>query len=229
MKNIFTKIFIILSLSISILLAMDNSDPLRATFMMDKLDYKINDEKAMNWDAYGYMGYDTNKVYIFSEGELNQDESSLESENKLVISHGISSFWDIQAGIGYDKGDYYNQVWGVIGIQGLAPYFFETRVVILIDSNGNIGLKVDCEYEALITQKLILTPNIELSAYTKENISMEKGSGLSNIILGVDLRYELKREFAPYLGAQWEKNLGRTNYYATINRVSVVAGLRFWF
>jgi len=97
----------------------------------------------------------------------------------LVYSKAIAPFWDAQVGLGYDKIGSNTQTWGVLSIQGLAPYFFETRGALLVGEKGNIGLRLDAEYEALFTQKLILTPSIAIDAYSKDDPSMGLGKGLS--------------------------------------------------
>lgn len=210
-------------------IASMNDDPLRVTFMADKLEYQANDEKNLMWDAYGYVGYDINKLYIYTEGEKGKEQSSAGSENQLVYSHAISPFWDLQFGVDYDKAGEHDQTWGVIGVQGLAPYFFETRAVILLGKRGSMGLRAEIEYEALITQKLILTPSIAFSAYSKDNNEMEIGSGFSNIKAGMRLRYEIKREFAPYVGVEWNRNLGKTDNISHLNETYATFGLRMWF
>jgi len=203
-------------------------DIFRASIMIDNFEYQFNDEKALSWDTFAYGGYDLDKVYLYSEGEKPENGDG-ESENQLVFSRAISPYWDLQAGIGYDKKDDAHQTWAVLGIQGLAPYFFETRVVLLFGEDDNIGLRAETEYEALLTQKLILTPSVALDAYTKDNDEMGIGSGLSNLTLGARLRYEIRREFAPYIGVEWNKNLGNTDTLNPSNETYVAAGLRVWF
>ncbi|MDA3908257.1 MAG: copper resistance protein B [Sulfurimonas sp.] len=211
------------------LFAGGGGDILRATVMVDNLEYQYNDEKSVSWDTYAYIGYDLNKMYIYSEGEKAKDSSSANSENQLVYSRAITPYWDIQIGAAYDKTENSDQTWGVIGVQGLAPYFFETRAVILVADDGNIGFRAESEYEALITQKLILTPSVALSAYTQNNENMAIGSGLSNLKVGARLRYEFIREFAPYVGVEWSKNFGNTDDYSALDEVYATVGLRFWF
>ena len=196
-------------------------DIFRSSLVVDKLEYQFSDEKATNWDVYGYAGYDINKIYIYSEGEKVKNESA-NSENQLVYSRAISPFWDAQIGIGYDKNNEAHQTWGIIGLQGLSQYFFETRTTLLLGEDGNIGLRAEAEYDALLTQKLILTPSIQLSAYTKDNEEMGIGSGFSNITIGTRLRYEITREFAPYIGVEWNKNLGNTNDISSLDEVYAV-------
>lgn len=208
--------------------AMGNNNPLRATLMIDNLEQQFNEEETISWDTYTYIGYDTNKIYIYSEGEKARNDNA-HSETQLVYSCAISSFWDIQIGVGYDISDEFDKKWGVIGVKGLAPYFFETRASILMGEGGNIGFRAETEYEALITQKLILTPSVSMSAYTKENLEMDEGSGFSNIKVGMRLRYEMIREFAPYIGLEWNKNLGKTNDISNINETYMSLGIRIWF
>ncbi len=228
MKKLLLSTVVILALGVSAY-AGGGGDILRATAMVDKLEYQFNDEKAVSWDTYAYIGYDMNKVYIYSEGEKADKSSSADSENQLVYSRAILPYWDMQIGVGYDKTEISDTTWGVIAIQGLAPYFFETRATLLVGDDGNIGLRADAEYEALITQKLIFTPSIELSAYSKDNLKMGIGSGFSNLTLGARLRYEFVREFAPYIGIEWSKNFSNTDKMLPLNETYATAGLRFWF
>lgn len=229
MKKLLLSTALIIGLGTSAY-AGGGGDILRASVMVDNLEYQYTDTKTISWDTYGYVGYDTNKVYIYSEGEKADGVSQSESENQLVYSRAISPYWDIQFGIGYDETEEReDNTWGVIALSGLAPYFFETRAALLLDDNGNIGFRAEAEYEALITQKLILSPSIGISAYTKNNEHMEIGSGLSNLTLGARLRYEFTRKFTPYVGVEWSKNFGNTDEFSHVDDTYLVAGLRFWF
>ena len=227
MKNTIIKLTLLTSLATAAF-AGGGGDILRANFTADSLEYQFNNGKTIYWDTYGYVGYDLNKIYLYSEGE-KADGVSADSQNQLLYSRAIAPFWDVQAGIDYDKANNNTKNWGVLALSGLAPYFFETRAALLFGDNGNIGLRLDLEYEALITQKLILTPKFELDAYSKDAPQMQYGSGVSNITLGARLRYEIRREFAPYVGVEWAKNFGKTNSYSPLNETYVTAGIRMWF
>ena len=229
MKNLLLSTVLISLLATSSFAAMGGDDPLRATLMVEELEYQFSDEKALTWDSYAYVGYDLNKLYIYSEGEYLSDERIAESENQLVFAHAIAPYWDVQLGVGYDKTDESDQTWAVLALSGMAPYFFETRATLLVGDDGNVGLRFETEYEALITQKLILSPALDFTAYTQDNLEMGIGSGLSNLSLGLRLRYEFIREFAPYIGVEWSKNFGTTDDISPLNELYGVAGLRFWF
>jgi copper resistance protein B len=203
-------------------------DPIRTMFIMDRFEILNNDENTRVWEGSFYIGYDIDKLYIYSEGEATSDGLET-SQNELVYSRAIAPFWDIQIGLAYDKNDDASSTWGEVAIAGLAPYFFETRAALLVNSDGNIGLRLDAEYEALITQKLILTPSLEADFYSKDDPQMRIGSGLSSIEAGLRLRYEFVREFAPYVGVTWEKTFGDTRDYNRVNETSLLVGVRFWF
>ena len=222
------KFMLLIGVSYSSGLAASGGDIFRSSLSFDKLEYQLSDEKSLSWDGSIFAGYDLNKIYIYSEGEKSKSEK-VSSETQLVYSRAILPFWDFQVGIEYDKIPNESQFWGVLGFQGLAPYFFETKTSLLFADDGNIGLKLDFEYEALITQKLILSPSIGLSLFSKNNEKMEIGSGLSNLNIGTRLRYEFKREFAPYIGIEWNKNYGNTNNYSSLDETYFVLGVKFWF
>jgi len=203
-------------------------EPLLYKVTIDELEYQDNGEKNIAWDTNLWIGDEVEKLYLYTEGEKPKDGRT-QSENQLVYSKAIAPFWDAQVGLGYDKIGSNTQTWGVLSIQGLAPYFFETRGALLVGEKGNIGLRLDAEYEALFTQKLILTPSIAIDAYSKDDPSMGLGKGLSNITAGMRLRYEIRREFAPYIGVEWSKNFGNTANISPLDEGYFVGGVRVWF
>jgi len=203
-------------------------DPLNTMFLMDRFEVLNNDENTRVWEGSFQIGYDRNKLYLYSDGEATAN--GLESsQNELVYSRAIAPFWDAQIGLAYDKNADASKTWAEVAISGLAPYYFETRAALLVNGDGNIGLRLDAEYEALFTQKLILTPSLEADFYTKNDAKLEIGSGLSNIEAGLRLRYEIRREFAPYIGITWEKTFGNTRDFNPINETNFLVGVRFWF
>ncbi len=204
------------------------ADPLYSKVTIDSLEKQNNDEKSLSWEGNIWTGYDLNKLYLYTEGEKGKD-SSAQSENQLVFSHAISPYWDIQIGLGYDKTPSENQTWGVLSLQGMAPYFVETRLALLSDDEGNLGMRLEAEYDALLTQRLSLTPSISSSFFSDDIPEMEIGKGLSNITLGLRLNYDITREFSPYIGIEWNKNYGNTNDFNQNDETYAVAGFKFWF
>ncbi len=210
------------------LFAAGGDDPLRTMLLMDKFELYGNGEHTRRWEGSYYTGYDLDKLYLYSDGEATS-EGIQNAQNELVYSRAIAPFWDLQAGLVYDKTDTHSRSWGEVAIAGLAPYWFETRAALLLGSKGNVGVRLDAEYEMLFTQRLILTPSLEADFYTKDDPAMQLGSGLSSIEAGLRLRYEIRREFAPYIGINWEKTFGNTRTYAPVDEVNAMVGVRFWF
>ncbi|MCW8820737.1 MAG: copper resistance protein B [Sulfurovum sp.] len=227
MKKIVLSLIMIIGLVQTAHASMED-DPLVTMFLMDKFEILDNNENTRVWEGSFWIGYDINKLYIYSQGEALSDGLET-SQNELVYSRAIAAFWDAQIGFTYDKNADASQTWGEIAISGLAPYYFETRAALLINGEGNVGLRLDAEYEALFTQKLILTPSLEADFYTKDDPDMNLGSGLSIIEAGLRIRYEFIREFAPYIGVTWEKTFGNTRNYNPIDETSLMVGVRFWF
>ncbi len=124
--------------------------------------------------------------------------------------------------------------WGVIALQGLAPYRFEIDAALFVGSSGRTALRLKAEYELLFTQRLILSPEVELNAYGYNDQDSGVGSGLADIETGLRLRYEIGREFAPYLGINWNKKYGKKADYAAtagenIEDTQLVLGIRLWY
>jgi len=210
------------------LYAAGGDDPLRTMLLMDRFELLNNSENTRVWEGSFYIGYDIDKLYVYSDGEATSD--GLESsQNELVYSRAIAPFWDAQVGLVYDKNANASKTWGEIAIAGLAPYYFETRAALLLNGDGNVGFRLDAEYEMLFTQKLILSTSVEADFYTQDDPTMQLGSGLSSMEAGLRLRYEFIRELAPYIGVTWEKTFARTRDFNPVNETNFLVGIRFWF
>ncbi len=171
--NKLLKISIISAALISSLSAAGKDDPLnyKVTFDALQMKYDNNKDKTFEWDMNAWLGYDLNKIYIYSEGVRTKNEN--ESENQIVWSNAIAPYWDIQYGLGIDKTKENTKNWGVLAFSGMSSYFFEIRTAFLLDDNGNLGLRASAENEFLLTQKLRINVNSELSAYSKDDEKYE--------------------------------------------------------
>ncbi|WP_319557768.1 copper resistance protein B [Thiomicrorhabdus sp.] len=206
-------------------------DPLISSLWIDQLEVSTQADQPLSWDAQAWFGTNWHRLYINSEGQSASGET--ESENQLLYSKPVTRLWDLQFGLGYDQNQSESQSWGVVGVQGLAPYFFEVRAALMANDH-NVGARFDASYDALITQRLILVPSVKLNFYANDDSKMELGSGLSSSELGLRLRYEISRKFAPYVGVKWNEVYGKTADYirAGVGRtseLSAVAGVRIWF
>lgn len=205
-----------------------------ASLLVDRLEFvQGRDNASMAYDAQAWFGRDYDRAVLKAEGEV--DGGRIEAaRTELLWGHAAASFWDLQLGLRYDSGLGADRSWLAFGVQGLAPYWFEVDAAAYIGENGRSALRLESEYELLLTQKLILQPRIEANFYGKSDPANEIGSGLSNASIGLRLRYEIKREFAPYVGVQWVRKFGGTADFARADGERTrdtqwVAGLRVWF
>ncbi len=188
---------------------------------------------SVTYDLQAWYGRTYNRAVLKSEGEIEDGEIK-EARSELLWGHAIAAFWDTQLGARYDSGQGPSRSWLAFGVQGLAPYWFEVEATAYLGDSGRSALRLDASYELLITQKLILQPRIEANVYGKSDPERGIGSGLSDISAALRLRYEFRREFAPYIGIEWVRKYGETEDLARAagedaNDTRFVAGLRFWF
>ena len=214
-------------------LAAMGDDPLLGKFLLDKFETTDADGDApLNWELDAWLGKDLNKFWVKSEGE--HIDSETEQRNELLYSRAISPFWDVQMGLRQDRTDSVEREFISIGLQGLAPYLFDSSVSIVAGENDQFGLSAQFEYETMFTQRLILSSEIELDFWSENDQEIGVGSGISTAEIGLRLRYEIRREFAPYIGISWSKNYGNTATFAAeeggeLDSTLFVAGLRIWF
>lgn len=203
--------------------------------MADRLEYRSGDTDTVLWDAQGWFGTDLRKIWIKTEGDYSLDANEFEEvEVQLLYSRAISPFFDLQTGVRQDIEPGPQRTWGVIGIQGLAPYWFEVDAAAFISTEGEYTGSMEVEYEVLLTQRLILQPRSELNFAFQEAEELGLGAGLNSIEAGLRLRYEIRREFAPYLGVAWSRAIGDTADFVRaegedVENLSFVFGLRTWF
>ena len=187
------------------------------------------------WEAQGWIGGDINKLWMKTEGKYDRERGDTkEFELQALWSHAVSPFWDLQAGWRHDAevDDGFDYL--TIGFLGLAPYWFEVDVAAFISEKGTLSARLEAEYELRITQRMILQPRAELNFGFENDNEAELRRGLQKTHLGLRLRYEIRREFAPYLGLAWEKSFGESASILTAraeeaSETSIVAGLRFWY
>ena len=191
------------------------------------------DDRFAAYDVRAWYGRDYDRLWFKGDGEV--DGSQLrEARSELLWGHAVTTFWDTQIGVRYDSGDGPNRTWLAVGLQGLAPYWFEVEATVYIGDEGRTALRLEAEYDLLLTQRLILQPRLETTLYGKSDAGWARGSGLSSIEAGLRLRYEFSRQFAPYVGIDWVGKYGRTEDFARAEgepteETRVVAGIRFWF
>lgn len=205
-------------------------------FQTDRLEYRSSDdEEAALWDINAWYGGRVNRLWIKSEAEYSLDHGAFEEARvEALWSRAVTPYFDLQGGIAHDFEDGNGRTHAVAALQGLAPYWFEVDVSAYLSDRGELTGSAEAEYELLLTQRLILQPRAELAWSAEDIPSLETGAGFTSIEAGLRLRYEIVRQFAPYVGIEWTRQLGDTADYARAAGVdpdstAFVAGIRIWY
>jgi copper resistance protein B len=209
-------------------------DPLMAMLLVDQLEIRnTKGDNPLVWDAEGWAGKDLHKLWFKTDGEY-VDGQVEEAELQALYSRAVAPYWDLQLGWRHDYRPSQKRDWLAFGLKGLAPYYFDIDTALFVGDNGRTSARLQAEYEVMLTQRLILVPEIEVNLYGKNDPATGTGSGLSDIEAGLRLRYEVRRELAPYIGVNWTRLYGQTADYAReegddIDDVQFVFGIRVWF
>jgi copper resistance protein B len=208
--------------------------------LVDLLEFREGRTPGIvRWDVFGWYGGDIKRVWIKTEGAQSIGrKKGGEQEAQILYGQLITPFFDLQAGVRYahrsGAGANRSRTYAVAGLQGLAPYRYELEPSLFLSNKGHVSARVTASYDLLLTQRLIIQPRIELNLAAQSDRQFETGSGLTSTELGARIRYEIRREFAPYLGLSWSQLYGGTKRLAReggedSSVLVLVAGVRMWF
>ena len=189
---------------------------------------------AVRWDGQGWIGGDYDKLWIKSEGKVRDDGRVADGDHELLYDRAVSTYFDLQAGLRSDLDSLSTRNWAAFGVQGLAPLFFEVQATGFVSDNGHLAAKFQGSYDLLLTQRLILQPQLELNLYSRADPKRHDGAGLSDIDAGLRLRYEITRKLAPYAGITYSGQFGGTANFArqageSPSDLRFVVGIHQWF
>ena len=187
-----------------------------------------------SWDSEGWYGGDINRFWFKTEGEGAFGKGLESAEAQALYSRAIDPYWNLQGGIRYDFRTNPSRIYATGQIEGLAPSFFDVEGALFLSNEGELMARVSGWYDQRITQRLILQPRIEVDLAAQNSREIGVGAGLSEAEVGVRLRYDIRREFAPYVGIQYQRAFGRTSTYLRnegedVGRFQFLAGVRTWF
>jgi copper resistance protein B len=203
--------------------------------MFNLAEVQVRDGRdGYRWDGEAWVGGDINRLVIKSEGEGAFRRGVDSAEVQALYSRAIGPYYNLQAGIRHDFQPSPTRTYATVGVEGLAPYMFETEAALFLSTKGDVLARAEGWYDERITQRLILQPRVELNFAAQDVPEDRIGAGLTNAELGLRLRYEIKREFAPYIGVSYEAKTGRTATFArrdgeNAHSTSLVLGIRTWF
>lgn len=203
------------------------------SIMLDQLEYRDTHEGAAGtWEALGWYGSDYNKLFVKTEGERVRRQTE-DARVDVLWDRIVSRWWSLQAGARQDFGQGPSRTWVALGVQGLAQYWFDVEATFYVGEEGRTAARVKTEYDLLITQRWILQPEAEANLYGKPDPARGVGSGLSDLDVALRLRYEVRRQLAPYVGVAWTRRFGRSADLAradggSASDVQFLAGVRIW-
>ena len=209
-------------------------DPFNRAFKVDELEWlDADDTSALRWDVDMWAGYSLNKLTIRTEGE-ERDGDTERAELQLLWTRSFARWWDIVAGSRTDFAPSSDKNWVAFGVQGLAPYRFDLEATAFVSDGGDSAARIEADYDLLITSRLILQPQLELNWYGQTDPSRGQSAGLSSGEAALRLRYEIRREVAPYIGLVHERLWGDNADAARAagrdpDDTSLVAGIRLRF
>ena len=202
--------------------------------LIDRLEaFYGRDANGQNWEAQGWYGNDSNKLWFRTGGERSRGKLQ-DGDLEVFWNHNVAAFWNTQLGVRHDFGEGPRRNWAAFGVQGLAPYWFGVEATAYVGPSGRAAARARADYDLLFTQRLILQPELEANFYSKDDPARRIGNGLSDVQFGLRLRYEIRRQFAPYIGVNWVRSVGTTADYArqdgqpVLDR-QIVVGVRMWF
>ncbi len=207
---------------------------IHSLLLINQLEWQDGEgDGALNWDIKGWVGGDIDRLWLRSEGERSAGRTE-SAEVQALWGHAISPWWDFVGGVRQDFKPGNGQTWAAFGAQGMALYNFEAEATLFVGQAGRTAARLEGDYDILLTNRLILQPTAELNFYGRNDPQRGVGSGLSDSELGLRLRYEVRREFAPYVGVTWNRSYGQTAQYARdegedTRQLRWVVGLRLWF
>ena len=223
----------------------DWPDPVadRATFgflLFDNAEFqRAGGPNALRWDMFGWRGGDVHRFWFKSEGRQTSSSSQgSEYEVQALYSRLVAPFFDLQAGVRYDqrvrRGSDPARVYAVVGLQGLSPYRFEIEPALFVSQQGQVSGRLTASYDVLLSQRLILQPRLETNVAVQKDEEIGIGAGWNDAELGVRLRYEVRREFAPYVGLTWKESFSATHRLTVQEggdpgHVVIAVGARMWF
>ena len=209
--------------------------PIIAHAWLDQFEDRFNGvNHSFRYDGQAYVGTDYNKLWLKSEGRVLSSGRFTDGQHEALYDRAISTYFDLQAGVRADIDSGPSREWGAFGVQGLGPYFFDLEATAYVSDQGHLAARLVGSYDLLLTQRLILQPEIEVNFYSKSDPGRGVGPGLSEIDTGLRLRYEISRKFAPYIGVAYQGLYGQTARFARQEGESgsdlrFVFGIRAWF
>lgn len=214
-------------------LRQEHGDAFQSMVMANLAEYQSGPGGGYRWDGEARFGGDINRFVVKSEGGGNGRDGLDAAEAQALYGRAVGPYFDVQAGVRQDFGPGW-RTYATVGVEGLLPDWFDVQAAVFLSTRGELLGRLEGSCDLRLTQRLILQPRVELNFAAQNAPETRTGSGLSNAELGLRLRYEIRRDFAPYVGVSYDRKLGRTADFARLQGegpggATFVAGIRAWF
>lgn len=202
--------------------------------LFDKFEYgRMGSDRMQRLDGFAWYGGDYHKLFVKFDGERENNQLGA-VRTEVLWDRVFATYWSTQLGVRHDLGPGPGRTWLAAGIQGLAPYWFDVEATLYAGQSGRTAFRGEVSYELLFTQRLILRSTVEAALYGRDDPERALGAGLAVLEAGLRLRYEIRRQFAPYIGIAWSQRYGRTADFARaagerVRSTQLVVGVRLWF
>jgi copper resistance protein B len=211
-----------------------HDNPFLVFGMFDRLEWRSGEgDPGYLFDGFAFAGGDYNRLWVELEGEGKVDGDLEAAELQVLYSRALTSYWNLQVGIRQDFKPEPELTYGVLALTGLNFYWTGIEADLYVSENGDVSSTVEVEYGEFLTQRLVLQPRFEVNMQAQDVEALNLGSGITSYEAGLRLRYEIAREFAPYVGVSWTQTVGETADLLPPGKddttLSVVGGLRVWF
>jgi len=209
---------------------MHLENPLNRSVLLDRLESYDADGDPVAWDLDAWVGRDLTKLWIRSDGE-RRDGDTEQADVEILWGKSFAPWWELLAGVRHELEPRPEETSAAFGVRGTAPYRLDVEATAYLGEGGSSALRVETHYEVLVTNRWILRPELDLAWYGQSDASRGRGAGLAEGELGLRLRYEIRREVAPYVGVVLARKFGRTADFAAgdADDTSLVAGVRLSF
>lgn len=209
-------------------------EPVLSKWMLDKLEAReAAGQDPVAVEAQAWIGKSLNRLWLKADLELHEGVVE-EAQYQVLYSRAVAPYWDLQWGLAQDVRPESDATWMVLGIQGVAPYFFEADLALFFGESGDFMATLELEYEWMLTQRWVLIPEMEVSFQGQNRPEQDLGAGLAEVEAGLRLGYHWRREVMPYVGISWHHSFGETadliqQSGSEPHSSAVVVGLKLWF
>jgi len=192
----------------------------------------VHGKPGSRWDSRSWIGGDRHRLLFRTEGEAVDGVLDV-AEAQVLYSRAFTPWWEVVAGVRFDARPQPSHTWLAIGVQGLAPQTIDVQATAYVGQSGHLAARIEVEHDMHVTQRLVFQPLVELSLSGKDDQDRGIGAGLSTGEVGFRVRYEFKRELAPYTGVVWHRKLFGTGDAARAAGKDaggwhLVGGFRWW-